>query len=52
MEKYSRAFLEQTKTVWQPYAISPLSDHDAVEITENMVNLFEFLKVLDEKYKK
>jgi hypothetical protein len=42
-DKYSKEFLYKTIEVWQPYSPTPLSLHDAQEITENMTALFNFL---------
>jgi hypothetical protein len=41
--KYSKEFLNKTIQVWQPYSNIPLSSKDALEITENMTALFNFL---------
>ncbi|GAG01484.1 unnamed protein product [marine sediment metagenome] len=43
MNKYSKEFLKDTIRVWQPYSDVPLSSKDAIEITENMTALFNFL---------
>jgi hypothetical protein len=43
MYKYSKEFLKDTIQVWQPYSDVPLSPKDALEITENMTALFNFL---------
>lgn len=48
--KYTKAFLDKTINIWQPYSPTTLTQEDAREITENMVSLFRFLKKLDEKY--
>lgn len=42
-EKFSREFLEETKKVWQPMSLTPLSLEDAKEIAENMIALVLFL---------
>jgi hypothetical protein len=34
--RYSRALVEETIKVWQPYYRTPLSEQDAHEIIENM----------------
>ncbi len=39
---YSRELLDETKTVWQPYYTAPLSDEDARQIIENMVEFVKF----------
>ena len=41
--KYSKEFLNKTIQVWQPYSGIPLSSKDAVEITDNITTLFNFL---------
>jgi len=46
--KYSKEFLNKTIEVWQPYSPAPLSLNDALEITENMTALFNFL-ITEEK---
>lgn len=43
MEKYSKEFLNKTIQIWQPYSDVPLSSNDAIEITENITALFNFL---------
>ena len=52
IKKYSRRFLEKTREVWQPYSPALLSLGGAEEITNNMVDLIEFLKELEMKYGK
>jgi hypothetical protein len=52
MEKYSKKFIKETIEVWQPYSDVPLSSNDAREISENMINLFNFLIKVDNKYDK
>jgi len=47
--KYSKDFLEKTIKVWQPYFPNPLTLRDAMEITENMTALFNFLIRHDKK---
>jgi hypothetical protein len=49
--KYSKEFLNKTIKVWQPYSDVPLSLNDAIEITENMTALFNFLINNDRKSK-
>ncbi|GAG13993.1 unnamed protein product [marine sediment metagenome] len=51
MEKYSKEFLNKTVKVWQTYSDVPLSSKDAIEITENMTALFNFLINNDQKSK-
>jgi hypothetical protein len=41
--EFSREFLEETKKVWQPMSLTPLSLEDAREIAENMLALVLFL---------
>ncbi|MBW8911658.1 MAG: hypothetical protein JF564_07195 [Sphingomonas sp.] len=41
--RYSRALLDETKQVWQPYYETQLSDEDARQIIENMVGFARFL---------
>jgi hypothetical protein len=36
---YSRQLIERTKSVWQPYAATPLSDQDAIDILDGMLEL-------------
>lgn len=52
MEKYSKNFIKETIEVWQPFSDVPLSPNDAREISENMINLFNFLIKVDNKYDK
>lgn len=47
---YSKEFIQKTIDVWQPYSKNNLTEEDAREIADNMVNLFEFLVELDKKY--
>jgi hypothetical protein len=49
-DKYA-AFIEKTKTFWQPYSPYPLTDDDAEEIIHNVAALFTLLAELDGKYK-
>ena len=49
MENYSKYFIEETIRVWQPYSKKTLSSTDAIEITENMISLFNFLIAGDVK---
>ena len=48
MNKYSKEFLNKTIQIWQPYSDIPLSSNDAIEITENITALFNFL-ITEEK---
>ncbi len=48
MNKYSKEFLNKTLQIWQPYSPTPLSSNDAIEITENIAALFNFL-ITEEK---
>ena len=41
--KLSTEFLEKTIKTWQPYSDVPLTSKDALEISENMTALFNFL---------
>jgi hypothetical protein len=41
--KFSLKFLQKTIQIWQPYSDVPLSSKDAIEITENITALFNFL---------
>ena len=43
MDKYSEDFLNKTIEIWQPYSPTLLSLNDAIEITDNMTALFNFL---------
>ncbi len=52
MNKYSKEFLNKTIKVWQPFSPTLLSLNDAREISENMINLFNFLIKVDNKYDK
>lgn len=47
MEKFSKEFLNKTIKTWQPYSDIPLTSKDALEITKNMVALFNFLITSD-----
>jgi len=49
MEKYSKEFINKTIQIWQPYSDIPLLSNDAIEITENMIGLFNFLITVDLK---
>ncbi len=42
-------FAEYTKDVWQPYYEEPLSDSDAGEITNNMVDFMNLLTRWDKE---
>ena len=41
--KYSTEFLNKTIEAWQPYSGKALTMTDAIEITENITTLFNFL---------
>jgi len=41
--KYSKEFLNKTIKVWQTYSSKALTMTDAIEITDNMTVLFNFL---------
>ena len=43
MDKYSKTFLKDTVQIWQPYSSKALTMTDAIEITDNMTALFNFL---------
>ena len=49
--KYSKEFLNKTIEVWQPYSPAPLSLNEAIEITDNMTALFNFLISKEKKSK-
>lgn len=49
MEKYSKKFIKETIEVWQPFSDILLSSNDAIEITENMTALFNFLVTHDKE---
>ena len=51
MDKYSKEFLNKTIEIWQPYSPAPLSLNDAIEITDNMTALFNFLISKEKKSK-
>ena len=48
--KYSLKFLQKTIQVWQPFSDVPLSSNDAIEIIENITDLFNILITEDKKY--
>ena len=48
--KYSLKFLQKTIKVWQEFSDIPLSSNDAIEITENITDLFNILITEDKKY--
>jgi len=52
MAEFSKAFLDKTIQVWQPYSPSPLSLEDAREIAEDVTGLFCLLAELEKKYGK
>lgn len=41
--RYSRALLDETKAVWQPYYSEALTDEQAREIIDNVAGLARFL---------
>jgi hypothetical protein len=47
--KYSLKFLQKTVQVWQPFSNVPLSSNDAIEIIENITDLFNILITEDKK---
>lgn len=47
--KYSLKFLQKVIKVWQPFTNVPLSSNDAIEITENITDLFNILITEDKK---
>ena len=47
--QFSTEFLKKTIKTWQPYSDVPLTSKDALEITENMTALFNFLIVSENK---
>jgi hypothetical protein len=47
--KYSKEFLNKTIEVWQPFSEVPITSRDALEITENMTALFNFLIASEKK---
>jgi len=49
--KFSSEFIQKTIQVWQPYSDVPLLQKDAIEITENMTALFNFLISKEKKSK-
>jgi hypothetical protein len=49
MRKYSKEFQKKTIELWQPYSDIPLSSNDAIEITENITALFNFLIASEKK---
>lgn len=52
MAEFSKAFLEKTIQVWQPYSPAPLTLEDAREIAKNVTGLFCLLAELEKKYGK
>ncbi len=52
MAEFSKAFLEKTIQVWQPYSPAPLTLENAREIAENVTGLFCLLDELEQKYGK
>lgn len=51
MAKWSNEFLKRTIQMWQPDNFTFLTLEDAIEIVENVTNLFSLLDKLDTKYK-
>ena len=49
MERFSTEFLNATIKTWQPYSDVSLTSKDAMEITENMTALLNFLIVSENK---
>lgn len=47
--QFSTEFLNETIKTWQPYSDVPLTSKDALEITENMTALLNFLIVSENK---
>jgi hypothetical protein len=50
METFSTEFLNKTIKTWQPYSGVSLTSKDALEITENMTALFNFLIVSEDQF--
>lgn len=48
--KFSLKFLQKTIQLWQQFSDVPLSSNDAIEITENITDLFNILITEDKKY--
>ena len=48
-EKYPKNFIEETIKLWQPFSNIHLTSQDAIEITDNMVSLLNFLITIDRK---
>jgi len=48
--EYSKNFLSDTVNVWQPDHPEILTEDDAREIADNMVNLINYLAELERKY--
>ncbi len=49
---YSKEFLQKTIDVFQPYSEEKLTEEDAREIAENVINLYKCLAELEQKYGK
>ena len=49
--KFSKEFLNETIKTWQPYSDVFLTSKDALEITENMTALINFLIASEKKSK-
>lgn len=52
METPSKEVIEDTKKVWQHYYKDPLTDEDAIEIYNNLINFFSLLIEWDIEKKK
>ena len=48
---YSKEFIQETIKVWQPYSKEKLTEEDAREIADNVINLYTFMLELERKYK-
>lgn len=49
MKTYTKDFINKTIQIWQPYSDIPLLSNDAIEITENITALFNFLITKEKK---
>ena len=47
---YSKEFIQKTIDLCQPYSKDKLTEEDAREIADNLINFFELLIELDKKY--
>jgi hypothetical protein len=45
--RYSDKLVAETKQVWQPYYAEPLTDEDAREIIENVIEFMQLLSTLE-----